>query len=329
MNTTLKSSIETLPPDRTAHRFPRAKTRRPVVMSFIWAVPVIAAIVATVLVAQNLRKLGPAITIQFDNASGLDANQSVIRYRGVRVGSVSSIQLSPDLRHVEVRARLDRTSAGLARGGSTFWIVRPEVGAAGVHALETIVSGPYIEALPGNLSAKIQQKFIGASEAPVVTEPDGGTEFVLRANQIRSLGASSPVYFRGLQAGRVQYLDLSSDSTMVNIHILIKPSFAPLVRANSIWWNAGGINVNWHLLSGLSMTAENLRAVITGGIAFNTPEEAEGPAAAGTSFNLNERPDPKWISSSPRLNITNAIVSAPGATTPIDLENVSQQPKQQ
>jgi paraquat-inducible protein B len=299
-------------------------------VSLIWAVPVIAAVISIVLVVQNLKKFGPLITIKFADASGLDANQTVIRYRGVRVGSVKSIALTPGLRQVSVVARLDRSAASLARDGSEFWIVRPEVGAAGVHALETIVSGPYIEALPGPAGRPLQKEFIGDNEPPVITEPDGGREFVLHTTQIRSLGASSPVYFRGLPAGQVQYLDLSPDSKMVNVHIVVKPNFASLVRSNSVWWNAGGIDVTWHLLSGLNVAAENLRAVVTGGIAFNTPNDDAGPAPAGMSFELRDKPEEKWIQWSPAFNLTNTpTASAPGNTAPIDLENINQPPKPQ
>jgi paraquat-inducible protein B len=310
------------PPD-----FPHAKIKRRTTLSFIWSVPVIAAIVAGVMVVQNLQKIGPAITIQFEEGNGLGANQTVIRYRGVRVGSVRSVQLTPDTRRVEVRARLTRSAAGLAREGTAFWIVRPEVGVAGFHALETIVSGPYIEALPGEGNGKYKNNFIGISEAPIRDPTGGGAEYVLRAAQIRSLGAGSPVYYRGLQAGTVQYLELSRDSTTVNVHILIKTNFTPLVRVNTLWWNAGGIEINWHLLSGLSMTAENLRSVITGGIAFATPNEAGERAPAGTIFTLHEIPEERWLAWSPHLDLTNATVSTPGNPALIDLNNVNQPQK--
>ena len=327
LKTNLKSPPEKPLPEEVEPVFPRARIRQPGARPLIWAVPVIAAVVSIVLVIQNLKKLGPAITIQFDSASGLDANQTLIRYRGVRVGSVKSIELMHDLRHVTVRARLERSAANLAHDGSVFWIVRPEVGAAGVRALETIVSGPYIDVLPGAGGGNIKKDFIGASEPPVIIEPEGGKEFVLRATEIRSLGANSPVYFRGLPAGKVQYLDLSPDSETVNIHVVINHNFASLVRSNSVWWNAGGIDVNWHLLSGLSMTAENLRAVVTGGLSFSTPNNADGPAPDGMKFVLHERPDERWTRWSPYLNITNTTASAPGNTAPIDLENINQTQK--
>lgn len=297
-------------------------------MSLIWCVPAIAAVIAIVLVVQNLQTFGPVITIQFESANGLDANQSVIRYRGVRVGSVQSIQLTPDLQNVEVRARLTRFAAGLARAGTIFWIVRPEVGAAGVHALETIVSGPYIEALPDDGAGKAQNHFIGADEAPVIAQGKG-TKFILRASFIRSLAPSSPVFYRGLQAGRVQYLELSEDATTVKVHVLIRPGFVPLVRANTVWWNAGGIDISWHLLSGLNMTAENLKAVVTGGLSFATPNVPDIPAAPGMTFVLYEKPDEKWLDWAPHINITNTSVSTPGNAPAMDLENVNQGQKPQ
>jgi paraquat-inducible protein B len=285
--------------------------------------------VAVVLILQNLQKFGPSITIQFDNANGLEPNQTVVRYRGIRVGSVKSIQLSSDLQHVEVRARLYRSAAGLAKDGAVYWIVRPEVGAAGVRALETIVSGPYIEALPGDANGNTQDHFVGANEPPVIQQAAAGVEFVLHSTQIRSLGADSPVYYRGLQAGKVQFLDLSDDSKTVNVHVVLKPNFAPLVRSNTVWWNAGGVDVNWHLLSGLNMSAENLKAILTGGIAFATPNSPGKPAPAGASFTLYERPDVKWLDWSPSVAVTNATASGRPTPNSVDLDNVNQIQKQQ
>ena len=74
--------------------YPHAKVTKGAALSLIWCIPAIAAVVAAVLVVQNLQKFGPAVTIQFDNANGLDANQTVIRYRGIRIGSVKSIRMA-------------------------------------------------------------------------------------------------------------------------------------------------------------------------------------------------------------------------------------------
>jgi len=312
MNPILKSPSE----------IPRAKLKRRTILSAIWMVPLVAAIIGGVLVFQFFKQMGPTITIQFENGNDLDANQTVIRYRGVRIGSVRSVRLTPDTRHVEVRVQLDRSAASLARTGTVFWIVRPQVGAAGVHALETIVSGPYIEALPGEDNGPSQNTFIGADEEPIITRRATGVEFILCTSQIRSLAADSPVYYRGLQIGSVQYLELGQESTMVRIHVLIKTEFAPLIRINSVWWNAGGVNVDWHLFSGINMTAENLQSVLTGGIALATPEKAAEAAQKGMVFTLHDEVDAKWLKWSPTIALTNATARLPATSSPFELNNV-------
>ena len=74
----------------------------------VWVVPLIAAIVAATLVYNRLQEFGPTITIKFRDGSGVKAGQTEIRYRGVPVGQVTTIELTPDHEHVVVTARLER-----------------------------------------------------------------------------------------------------------------------------------------------------------------------------------------------------------------------------
>jgi paraquat-inducible protein B len=303
--------------------FPDAKLKKQATLSLIWLVPILAAIVAGVLVFQNLKKLGPTITVQFENGNGLERNQTLLRYRGVRVGSVRSIQLAKDTRCVEVRAQLDRSASRLAREGTVFWIVRPEVGAAGLRALDTIVSGAYIQVQPGNGNNKPQKNFIGANEAPITRPPGGGVEFVLSSPGVSSLAQGSPVYYRGVEVGSVQYIDLSKDSTSVGIHVLIKTNFAPLVHTNTVWWNAGGINVDLHFF-GINMNAENFKSLIIGAIAFATPTESAELAKTGMIFPLYEKADAKWLEWSPQIGIVSPNAVPPDEnSSSINLNNAN------
>jgi paraquat-inducible protein B len=96
---------------------------------------VIAAIVAGTLVYNRLQEFGPTITIKFRDGSGVKADQTEIRYRGVPVGQVTTVELSPDHEHVVMTARPRHSAAGLAKEGALFWIVRPEVGFGTVRGL--------------------------------------------------------------------------------------------------------------------------------------------------------------------------------------------------
>jgi paraquat-inducible protein B len=270
-------------------------------------VPLAAAIVGGWLVFKYVRQAGPVISIQFGDGNEIEANQTTLRYRGVRVGDVLSVQLAKDAQHVEVQARLDESAESLAREGSVFWIVRPEVGAGGFRGLETIVSGPYIQVQPG--SGSKQKNFIGAEKPPILKPSEGGLEIILTTPSLGSLTVGAPVYYRGMEVGSVQYFVLGKDSTAVNVHILIETNFAPLVRTDSKFWNAGGINVDLKLF-GINISAESLKALVIGGIAFATPPSPGILASNGGSFPLNEKVDKKWLKWSPAIAITNAPAKA-------------------
>jgi paraquat-inducible protein B len=287
---------------------PEAKIKRQSRISMVWIVPLVAAIVGGWLVFKYIRQLGPVISIQFSDGNEIEANQTTLKYRGVRVGDVLSVQLAKDAEHVEVQARLDKSAENLARDGSLFWIVRPEVSAGGLHGLETIVSGPYIQVEPGG--AVERRKFIGEDKPPILKTSEGGLEIILTTPSLGSLTVGAPVYYRGMEVGSVRYFVLGKDSTVVNVHVLVETNFAPLVRADSEFWNAGGVGVHFGLFSGFSMSAESLKALVIGGIAFATPPSPGILATNGNIFPLNENVDKKWLKWSPTIAITNAPAKA-------------------
>jgi paraquat-inducible protein B len=297
----------------STEELPKARVRARPRFSPIWLVPLVAGIAAVWLVGMELRERGPLITISFVNGNGLQANQTVLKYHGVRVGEVQSIQLSGDLQQVAVRVRLQRSAAGLAREGSRFWIVRPEVSSGGLHGLETIVSGPFIQGEPGK--GKIQKIFTGDELPPVNATQNGRFEVIVTTPQINTLTIGSPVYYRGVEVGSVSYFILNDNAQLINIHLLIETNFAPLVRMDSKFWNAGGISFRLKLL-GVNISAENIKSLIIGGIAFATPDNPGPQAAPGTVFPLNERVQNDWLKWSPAIAITNSRPGPPGQGTP-------------
>src|SRR5207247_2657118 len=118
--------------------------------SFVWVVPLAAALVASFLVYHRVQEYGAKIIISFRDASGLKAGETQLKYRGVPIGEVTALTLSQDHQHVEVRVRMKRSAASTAREGSLFWIVRPELGVASITGLGTIITGPHIEVSPGS-----------------------------------------------------------------------------------------------------------------------------------------------------------------------------------
>ncbi len=267
----------------------------------VWAVPVVAALVAGYLVYQRVHEFGPKITIKFKDGSGLKTGQTPIKYRGVTIGEVTALELSEDHQHVLVKARLRRSAGSIAREGSAFWIVRPEVGIGNITGLGTVITGPEIEVLPGTGEPRLE--FVGLDTAPVASERKG-LNIILRSSRLGALKPSSPVYYRGIEVGAVQDSKLGSDATTADIHVYIKERYANLVRYGSKFWNASGVEVNIGLFRGVEVKTESLRSLVAGGIAFATPNDPKDkPAKNGTVFPLYDQARKEWLEWTPKIPI--------------------------
>jgi len=288
----------------TGEDLPRARVRRARLFRLVWVVPVVTLGIAAWLIFQHLRSIGPEIAITFSDGAGLRAGQTPLKYRGVSIGEVSQVELSPDQKHVVVRARLAGSAATIAREGSTFWIVRPQVGWGNVTGLSTVLSGPEIQVLPGKADGEAKREFKGQESAPVGLETSG-MKLVLRAERPMSMRATSPVYYRGVEVGVVQNVDLAPNATSADVHILIFQRYAPLVREGSAFWNVSGLSLKGNILKGLEVDFESLRALVTGGVEFATPPNS-ARAKPGTVFFLHEQPKKEWLGWAPQVKIAPA-----------------------
>src|SRR5690606_20568449 len=101
------------------------------------------------IVIKQLPERGPEIEILMGDASGIQAKQTAVQYRGVVLGLVEAVELDADSGRARVRAAMHADAEALLRSGSRFWVVRPRLSFAEVEALGTLISGPYIALQPG------------------------------------------------------------------------------------------------------------------------------------------------------------------------------------
>jgi paraquat-inducible protein B len=283
-----------------AGELPKAKVKKTRwSFSIVWAVPLIAAIVSGYLLYSQFQQLGPKITIRFRDGSGLKTDQTPIKYRGVQIGEVVAVELTPDHQFVVVSARLQPSAASIAKQGAVFWIVRPEVGIGNITGLSTMIAGPEIDVLPGK--GKPQSEFVGLEKAPVALE-ENGLKLTIIADRLGSLRPGSPVFYRGVEVGMIQQCDLSSNAATVAIHILIKQRYARLVRNGSKFWDVSGLDVSLGLFRGLEVNMESLRSLAIGGIAFATPDDIKDlPVKSGMAFPLYSKPAKEWLEWAPKI----------------------------
>jgi paraquat-inducible protein B len=286
----------------TGEELPKARMRKRSLFALAWIIPLVAAVVAAYLVWDRLRERGPEITISFNAGDGLRRGVTPVKYRGVVIGEVTGISVSQDHRKVLVRARLQRSTANIARDGALFWIVRPQFGFGNVTGLNTVLTGPEIHVLPGESDAPARTQFAGLDSAPVGLGTPG-LRLVLRAERPRSIKPNTPVHYRGVEVGMVQKVELAPNSLSADVQVLIFERYAGLVRQGSMFWDTSGIDIKGSLLKGVDINIESLRTIATGGIEFATPSEKAPRVKPGTVFFLHDKPKEEWLGWLPRIPV--------------------------
>ncbi|RKS18489.1 paraquat-inducible protein B [Pseudomonas sp. WPR_5_2] len=253
---------------------------------------------------EDATQKGAMITIKVDRADGLRAG-TPIRFKGLDVGKIENVDLSDDLQSVLLTARITEVPERIARVGSEFWVVKPELGLIKTSNLETLVTGQYIEVQPAPKNLGPQKNFIALVNPPEAAKQEAGLSLVLSAPRRGSLKAGVPVTYREITVGKVTGYELGQTADRVLIRILIEPKYAPLVRSGTRFWNTSGFDFDVGLFKGATMRTESLETMIQGGVAFATPDgDRMGSAARPEqTFPLFDKFEEEWLTWAPKISL--------------------------
>jgi paraquat-inducible protein B len=147
------------------------------------------------------------------------------------------------------------------------------------------VSGEFISIDVGHSEVK-RDHFVGLETPPSVTSDLPGREFVLRADDLGSLGIGSAVFYRHITAGQVVGYTLDPGGAGVTVKIFINSPFDAFVTGATRFWQASGVDMSVNS-DGVRLRTESLTSILEGGIAFKSlPGGATVPASADTVFTL-------------------------------------------
>jgi paraquat-inducible protein B len=275
------------PKDVDVDELPEIAVQKKGGFSIVWIIPIVAALVGGWLAYKTISEKGPTITITFEDGAGLEPGKTQVKYKSIDIGVVKKVDIIPDLSGVVVTAELGRPSEGHLTENTQFWVVRPRIGLGGISGLETLVSGDYIaiDPRPGTSSTTT---FIGLEKPPGVTRDEEGAKFQLRAENLGPSTPGAPILFHDIEVGRILDTKLQEDGTGVVIDIFIEAPHHLRVRDTSRFWHISGFEISMGA-EGLDVKVNSLASLLSGGIAFDTPDIAGGssePSNPGTVFKV-------------------------------------------
>lgn len=239
-------------------------------MSPIWLVPIIAALVGLWLLFVSFTNQGPLITLYIKDADGIVAGKTMIKALSVDVGTVQTVKMSKDLSHVILTARMAVDTEDMLKQDSQFWVVKPRVGRQGVSGLGTLLSGAYIELMPGKAD-KRQDSFKVLDEPPLTRAEEQGIKVMLYSEKNRGLVASDPVIYRGFTVGRVEKASFSIEQRRLEYQLFIHAPYDALVTSNVRFWTNNGMRISASS-EGISLETGTLESLLRGGVTFDVPE---------------------------------------------------------
>ena len=256
-------------------------------LSLVWLIPILTALIGGWLIVHTLTDRGPLVTITFRTADGIEVQKTRVKYKSLDIGLVEGVRFSPDFSRVEVRARLSKEAAHFLRRDTRFWVVRPTLSVRGISGLGTLLSGAYIEIGPGQGAP--QSLFTGLEHPPVVNTDVPGKKITLMARRLGSIDRGSLLHYQGIVTGEVLGYEMANDYRSVLIHAFVMAPFDGLVRGNTRFWSASGIDLSLGT-EGLRVKTESMQALLFGGIAFDTPDPQDPGVedTTGLVFTLHE-----------------------------------------
>jgi paraquat-inducible protein B len=259
---------------------PHSRVRRSRRISIIWLVPLIAVAIGGWLAYDTWSKQGPTIRVTFNSGEGLQPGQSQLKYKDIVFGQVKRLDLTPDKWHVVVTIETTKEAEPLLTDKAIFWIVRPRLFAGNISGLGTLLSGSFVGIKPDVTGTGTKTtEFVGHEDPPILEEHIAGTIFHLKAPLIGSISAGSPIFFRDIAVGEVLGWDSKDLTESVDIQAFVRAPYDAYVHSETRFWNASGISVDFSG-AGVHVQMESLRALLFGGIAFDTPPDQVKAAAA-------------------------------------------------
>jgi paraquat-inducible protein B len=254
-------------------------------ISVIWLVPVLALVVSLGIAWQSFSERGVLIEIAFENASGIVAEKTELKFRDVHVGIVTDVRFTDDLSRVVAAVRVDRSVAPFLDADARFWVVRPEVSVRGISGLNTVLSGVYIEGTWDSSAGVALTSFEGLEKAPLAGANRGGTSIALRARDGNSIAAGAPILYKGIPVGVIEAPLLAEDGDGVVINAFIEAPYDRFLTTNTRFWDISGVSVSLGP-GGVALNFSSLASLVEGGISFDTLIRGGDPLQPGATFQL-------------------------------------------
>ena len=187
-----------------------AITRKSRWPGWIWSVPIAAVGIVAWLGVRSFSQRGLDVTVTFTDAAGMKANDTKVIFRGLEIGDVRKVELTPDRRHVLAYLDLDKSIKADLTTGTRFYLQGAELSLSDPSSLKAIVSGPSVRMIAG--TGRASREFTGSLGRPPDRLSVNLPYVVHFEGDVGKLKPGAVVSLQGFTVGEVSKVDFMTDS---------------------------------------------------------------------------------------------------------------------
>lgn len=247
----------------------------------------------------EMKNSSSSVTILFKDTEGLKERFSQLTYKGVNIGKVTKISLSPD-KKVVVSVQIYNDYDAFAKIGTIYYLKKPKISLQQVENAGASVLPVDIGVIKSD-AKEFQSRFVGLDSLSMVERLPSGNIYKVISKHASSASVDSPIYYKNIEIGKVNRVDLSSDGSSVVMDCLIYEKYTKLIRKNSTFYDISGLKLNFSLFSGAKIETNTLASIAKGGLLVVTPMDYGNKANVGDKFILEEKAAENWQNSSPAI----------------------------
>ena len=247
----------------------------------------------------DMKDSSNSITIIFDDVEGVHEQFSQLIYKGVKVGKVTKVSLNSK-EQVLLKAQIYNDYDSFTKEGTVFYLKKPKISLQEVSDIGSSVMAVNIGVIKSK-KTKVQTSFKGFDTLPSLDKSFHGTIFKVHAKHASSANVDAPIYYKNVQIGKINKIDLTSDASTVIMDCLIYSKYTNIIRSNSVFYDISGFNMKFSLFSASKIESNTFTSILKGGLVVVTPYLYNRPANTKDKFLLIEELKDDWESISPSI----------------------------
>jgi paraquat-inducible protein B len=239
------------------------------------------------------------LSILFDDVEGVRPQFSKLNYKGVDIGKVSNIILTPK-NQVLVKVQVFKNYDRFSKEGTIFYLKKPKMSLTEVKNIGSTIL-PVDIGVIASTQTSFENNFSGYDSLEDVKKVDNGEILKVVSSKPTVVNADAPIYYKNVEIGKVNKINLNSDGTQTIISCLIYNPYKHLIRKNSTFHDISGFKMKFSIFTGTEIKTNTVTSILKGGLLVVTPYKYLEVANTNDIFTLKKELKEDWQDINPSI----------------------------